>query len=138
MVTVLVAIFALCVAIVTGLVTLCAVEPSWTPFVVVLSAVVLGTTVTKYSSPKGLLLAAVGARPANRDQGSLERLAALADVPTPALATVDSPTPNAFTAGIRRRDATIVLTAGIDELLTEEELEAVLAHELAHVANRDA
>lgn len=138
MVTALVGIAGLGAAIVTGIVALCLVEPSWSIYVLCLTAVVLVTTVSKYSSPKGLLLSAVGASPIDRGHPALDRLAALADLPAPALATVGSPVPNAFTAGIRRRDATIVVTSGIERLLTEEEFEAVLAHELAHVANRDA
>ena len=143
MVVLALCITALYAAIATGLVVLALVEPSWTPFIAALTFIVVATTVGKYRSASGLMLDAVGAEPASaRDEpeayAMLERLAALADAPTPGLAIVDSPTPNAFTVGVRRRTATVVVTDGLRKLLTKPELEAVLAHELSHVANRDA
>lgn len=138
-----IAVTVLYAAIATGLVALAFVEPNWTPFIIVLSVIIGGATIAKYGTASGLMLGAVDARPVTeRDQpklyAMLERLSALADVPVPDLAVVDSPTPNAFTVGVRRRDATIVVTSALQRLLTTGELEAVLAHELAHIANRDA
>lgn len=65
------------------------------------------------------------------------RLAQIADVAKPAVAVSSSRVPNAFTIGIRPSAATIVLTEGALDALEEAELEAVIAHELAHVKNRD-
>ena len=67
------------------------------------------------------------------------RLAAQAGVPKPDIAIVDAErAPNAFATGRSPKTATIVVTSGLVEQLDEDELEAVLAHELAHVVNRDA
>jgi heat shock protein HtpX len=68
----------------------------------------------------------------------LERLCGLADLPLPRLAVMPTDVPNAFSAGRSPRSAVVVVTRGLLERLDDEELEAVLAHELAHVANRDA
>jgi heat shock protein HtpX len=62
----------------------------------------------------------------------------MADLPVPRLAVAPSDVPNAFTAGRSRRDAVLVVTRGLLRRLDPQELEAVLAHELAHVASRDA
>jgi heat shock protein HtpX len=66
------------------------------------------------------------------------RLAALADVPKPRVSVTVSETPNAYTMGWTAGTATIVVTTALVDLLDDAELEAVLAHELAHVINRDA
>ncbi|WP_049991536.1 M48 family metallopeptidase, partial [Natrinema salifodinae] len=67
---------------------------------------------------------------------TVRRLAMIADVPEPAVRVVDDTEPSCYTVG-RLTDATIVVTTGLVEALDAEELEAVLAHEIAHVANRD-
>jgi heat shock protein HtpX len=74
----------------------------------------------------------------HRVQRHLERLAALADVPVPRLAVVDTKTPNAFTVGITPGRTVVAVTEGLSHALNDRELEAVLAHELTHIANRDA
>ena len=66
----------------------------------------------------------------------VRRLAMGADVPEPGVRVVEDETPSCYTVG-RFTDATIVLTTGLIERLDPDELEAVLAHEIAHVANRD-
>ncbi len=66
----------------------------------------------------------------------VRRLAMTADVPEPDVRVVDDETPSCYTVG-RFTDATIVVTTGLVATLDADELEAVLAHELAHVANRD-
>lgn len=68
----------------------------------------------------------------------VQRLAATADIPAPDVALVRSETPNAFATGRTRENATVAVTTGLRERLSEDELDAVLAHELAHVRNRDA
>ena len=67
----------------------------------------------------------------------VERAAAAADLPAPSLALVRSWAPNAFAAGLKPERATIAVTTELLRRLDERELEAVVAHELAHVANRD-
>jgi heat shock protein HtpX len=68
----------------------------------------------------------------------LERLCALADLPTPRVGYMPTDVPNAFSAGRSPKNAVIVVTEGLLARLDDAELEAVLAHELAHIANRDA
>lgn len=143
MILVALGVLALVAAVAAGVVGLCMLQPSWTPYAVVLTGVILFTTAGKYGTATGLMLDAVGAERSRSDDEPglrtlLERLSALADVPAPRLAFVDSPAANAFTSGVRRRAATVVLTTGLPSGLEPHELEAVLAHELAHVANRDA
>jgi len=66
------------------------------------------------------------------------RLATQADVPAPAVRLVASRTPTAAAVGYRPADSTLVVSTGLVEALDDRQLDAVLAHELAHVANRDA
>ncbi|WP_049926764.1 M48 family metalloprotease [Halopiger goleimassiliensis] len=66
----------------------------------------------------------------------VRRLAMTADVPEPDVRVVDDDEPSCYTVG-RLTDATIVVTTGLVDRLDADELEAVLAHELAHVKNRD-
>jgi heat shock protein HtpX len=68
----------------------------------------------------------------------LARLAKTADVPVPELALVEDGTPRAYVTGVRQGSATVVVSTGLLEVVSDEELDAVLAHELAHVKNRDA
>ncbi|NMP23618.1 zinc metalloprotease HtpX [Sulfobacillus harzensis] len=67
----------------------------------------------------------------------ISRLAQLADLPTPKLAWVNSRMPNAFAIGRTPKSAVIAVTRGLMERLNAEEVEAVLAHELTHIKNRD-
>ncbi len=67
----------------------------------------------------------------------ITRLCAIADLPKPRVAVVDSPMPNAFATGRNPNNAVVAVTTGIRRQLNRSELEAVLAHELSHVKNRD-
>ncbi len=64
-------------------------------------------------------------------------LAQRENMPMPALYVIDSPQPNAFATGRSPKKAAVAVTTGIVEMLDHRELEGVLAHELAHVKNRD-
>jgi heat shock protein HtpX len=68
----------------------------------------------------------------------VDRLARSADIPKPRVAVADSGMPNAFAAGRSREHSVVAVTRGLLEDLDGDELDAVLAHELAHVKNRDA
>ena len=69
---------------------------------------------------------------------TVERLAAMADIPKPKqIAMMDTHVPNAFATGRSPRHAVVVVTRGLIDRLNEKEVEAVLAHELSHVKNRD-
>jgi heat shock protein HtpX len=67
----------------------------------------------------------------------IDRLCALADMPKPRVAISDSDLPNAFATGRNQQHAVVCVTTGILRRLSEPELEAVLSHELSHVAHRD-
>jgi heat shock protein HtpX len=67
----------------------------------------------------------------------VERLAIQADVPMPRVAISDLPVPNAFALGRSPKHATVCVTEGLLRLLERNELEAVLAHEIGHIRNRD-
>ena len=69
--------------------------------------------------------------------GIVERLAAIADVPKPQVAIAQSRVPNAFATGRSPSASVVAVTQGLLETLEPAEIEAVLAHELSHVRNRD-
>jgi heat shock protein HtpX len=68
----------------------------------------------------------------------MDRLCAISDMPRPELVLSDQAQPNSWVVHLPRRRPRLYLTKGLRELLTREELQAVLAHEQAHIANRDA
>ena len=106
--------------------------------VVVVGALVLGQL---FLSDK-IGLRAMGAREVGPDQAPglhamVERLCIQADLPKPKIAVADTAMPNAFAMGRSPSSATVCVTTGIMQTLEPHELEAVLAHELTHVKNRD-
>jgi heat shock protein HtpX len=89
-----------------------------------------------------IALAMYGAQPATREQlpriySVVERLTGRAGLPIPKIYVIPTESPNAFATGRNPRHASVAVTHGILNLLTDEELEGVLAHELGHVRNRD-
>lgn len=68
---------------------------------------------------------------------TITRLCVIAGLPKPKLAIVDSSVPNAFATGRGPKNAVVAVTTGLMRKLDQRELEAVLAHELSHVKNRD-
>jgi heat shock protein HtpX len=108
-------------------------------FVVVL---VGGLAVFQYYSSDKLALRAAGAQVIERDQApqlfdTVERLAAMAELPMPRVAIVDTDVPNAFATGRDPKHAVVAVTSGLMRRLDQPEIEGVLAHELTHVKNRD-
>ena len=69
--------------------------------------------------------------------GLVDRLCALSNTPKPRIAFSESPVPNAFATGRSQKHAVIVVTRGILDRLTPEELEGVISHELSHIAHKD-
>jgi len=67
----------------------------------------------------------------------VEEMAIASGVPKPKVYVVDDPDPNAFATGHDERDAAIAVTSGLLETLTREELQGVVAHEMAHIRNLD-
>ena len=79
----------------------------------------------------------VDERSAPRLARIVQRIATQADLPMPRLAIVPSQTPNAFATGRDPEHAVVAVTEGIMTILTDEELEGVIGHEMAHVKDRD-
>lgn len=109
---------------------------------VFLAVVVLGGLAVQYRYGPRTVLRSVGARHVSADEypelhAAVTRLAAQADVPVPDVAVKHTEIPNAFAVGTPG-DGTVAVTTGLLDRLGDEELEAVLAHELSHLANRDA
>jgi len=69
--------------------------------------------------------------------GMIEQLAQKADLPMPKVFIIDEDQPNAFATGRNPEHAAVAATTGLMATLTREELAGVMAHELAHVKNRD-
>ncbi|MPZ52886.1 MAG: M48 family metalloprotease [Acidimicrobiia bacterium] len=89
-----------------------------------------------------IALASSRARPVTEEQlpgvyVSVRRLTTAANMPMPSIHVIDSPQPNAFATGRSPKHAAVAVTTGILQILTLEELDAVLGHELSHVRNRD-
>ena len=89
-----------------------------------------------------IALSIYGARPVTREElprayEVVERLAAKASIPMPKIYVIPTDSPNAFATGRSPQHASVAVTHGILQLLNDEELEGVLAHELGHVRNRD-
>jgi heat shock protein HtpX len=104
--------------------------------------IVIGLAVFQYFTSDKLALAASGAKVVGRDEAPelhdmVERLCAMADLPKPRIAIVDTDVPNAFATGRNPKHAAVAVTTGLWRRLDKEEVESVLAHELSHVANRD-
>ena len=66
-----------------------------------------------------------------------EGLAAQANLPMPALYLIDTPQPNAFATGRNPENAAVAVTSGLLQAMTREQVAGVIAHELAHIKNRD-
>jgi len=104
--------------------------------------IVVGMAFFQYYTSDKLALAASGAKIVERDQAPelhamVERLCAMADLPKPRIAVIETDVPNAFATGRNPNHAAIAVTTGLWNRLEPQEVEAVLAHELSHVANRD-
>src|ERR687895_556060 len=89
-----------------------------------------------------LALAAMGAKEVSPEEAPglhamIERLCIQADLPKPKIAVADTEMPNAFAMGRSQKKAVVCATTGIMNTLQPHELEGVMAHELAHVKNRD-
>lgn len=89
-----------------------------------------------------MILSSMGARIVTENEEPelyqiVSRLCANADLPMPRIAVVRTSMPNAFATGRNQSHAVVAVTTGIMERLNKSELEAVLAHELTHVKNRD-
>jgi heat shock protein HtpX len=113
--------------------------PYWDVVAIALAVALIG----HYRDASGTILRSVGAvvvEPAAEPElvELIRRLAGLADIPAPRVAIAETDAANAFAVGLSQRNSVVVLTSGLRGQLAPAELEAVLAHEIAHIANRDA
>jgi heat shock protein HtpX len=108
---------------------------------IALGLAVLINAISYFFSDK-IALASSGAQRVSREQVPrlyevMERLAAKARLPMPKLYVIPEPAPNAFATGRNPQHASVAVTQGLLELMNNEELEGVIAHELSHVRNYD-
>src|SRR5256885_13255789 len=99
-------------------------------------------TLGSYWFSDKIVLAMSGAQPIDEAQAPglyaiVRRLTTRAGLPMPRVYLIPTDTPNAFATGRNPHHAAVAVTEGIMRILNDEELEGVLAHELAHVKNRD-
>jgi heat shock protein HtpX len=104
--------------------------------------IIIGIAAVQYWTSDKLALRAAGAKIVSQEEAPdlhamVERLCAMAELPKPRIAVVDTPVPNAFATGRNPKHAAVAVTSGLWHRLEPQELEAVLAHELSHIANRD-
>ena len=102
----------------------------------------LAMNVGSYWYSDRIVLRLTGAEPLSRADApdlhaTTERLAARAGIPTPRLYRVPDPQPNAFATGRNPEHGVVAVNQGLLDLLSREEVEGVIAHEIAHIANRD-
>src|SRR5438128_62060 len=104
--------------------------------------IVIGIALFQYYTSDKLALAAAGAKVVSAEEAPelhamVERLCAMASLPKPKIAIMDTDVPNAFATGRSPKHAAVCVTTGLWRRLDAREVEGVLAHELSHVANRD-
>jgi heat shock protein HtpX len=103
---------------------------------------VFGMAIFQYYTSDKLALMASGAKVVTPEQApqlhqTVDRLCAMADLPKPKVAVIDTDVPNAFATGRNPKHSAVAVTTGLLRQLEPREVEGVLAHELSHIANRD-
>jgi heat shock protein HtpX len=104
--------------------------------------IALATNLFAYWNADKMVLAMYGARPVAREDapgfyGIVEQLAHRAELPMPKVYVIEEDQPNAFATGRNPENAAVAATTGLLRVLSHEEIAGVMAHELAHVKNRD-
>ncbi|MBB4265549.1 zinc metalloprotease HtpX [Roseospira visakhapatnamensis] len=104
--------------------------------------VALGMNFFAYWNSDKMVLSMHGARQVSEREapqfvGLVRELAARADLPMPRVFIIDTPQPNAFATGRNPANAAVAATTGLLNMMTREQVAGVMAHELAHVKNRD-
>src|SRR6478752_4435150 len=110
--------------------------------IVPMLVIIIGISLFQYFTSDKLALRAAGAKIVSREEAPelhdmIERLCAMADLPKPQVAIMDTPVPNAFATGRSPKHAAVCVTTGLWNRLEPKEIEGVLAHELSHIGNRD-
>lgn len=129
----------LLIALYLGFMAVLVVSGTEFTFIAIIAIGILGV---QYFFSDKLALWSVGAKEVTPEQAPelhamVERLAQIADLPKPKVAVADTNVPNAFATGRNPNNAAVAVTRGLMSRLNREELEGVIAHELAHIRNRD-
>ena len=132
----------LLLGLLTGLILVCGQLLGGRTGVVVALGLAALMNLGSYWFSDRIVLAMYRAQPVSEQQAPrlhalVDRLVASGDLPKPKLYVLPQKAPNAFATGRNPRHAAVAVTQGLLELMNEEEVEGVLAHELAHVKNRD-
>jgi heat shock protein HtpX len=120
-----------------------AIDPSAAVLYVIIALVIAAfQNIAGFWFSDQIALAASGARPATLEENRYlvnitEAVAIGAGVPAPKIYVIDSPAPNAFATGRNPQHGTIAVSQGLLEILDRQELEGVVAHEMAHIKNFD-
>lgn len=114
-------------------------EPATSIFILAIVAVLM---IIQYKMATSMVLGISGAHPARREQypfiyHTVEGLAIAAGIPAPKCYIINSTAPNAFATGRSPKEGVVALTTGLIEKLNNEEIEGVIAHEIAHIQNYD-
>ncbi len=137
------ALFTMALLVATGYLLAQVTDPSAAVFFVGMGLLIgVGQAVAGFWFSDKIALAASGARPATVEEHRYlvnvsEAVAIGAGVPMPKVYVIDSPAPNAFATGRDPQHSTIAVTTGLLQLLDRQELEGVVAHEMAHIRNYD-
>jgi heat shock protein HtpX len=109
---------------------------------ITIAVVAVALLAFQFFASDGIALRSIGAHEVTPQEapqlhGIIDRLCVQADIPKPKVAVIDSHMPNAFAMGRTPKAATVCATTSIMQMLEPAELEAVLAHEVTHIVNRD-
>lgn len=113
------------------------------PLIVYIAVIfALGMNVYSYWFSDRLVLRMTGAKPVTKAEAPelyniVENLAITAGLPMPKVYIMEDPSPNAFATGRNPENAVVAVTTGLLSILDRNELEGVVAHEMAHIGNRD-
>ena len=110
--------------------------------IVPMLVIIAGIALFQYYTSDKLALLASGAKVVSEQDAPdlhamVERLCAMADLPKPKVAVIDTDVPNAFATGRNPKHSAVAVTSGLWHRLEPREVEGVIAHELSHIGNRD-
>lgn len=133
--------FFLIIAVVYGISNVVSPESTYSYLTLAFILTLGGSFFSYYNSDK-MVLKMANARPVSKEKEpylyhTIEGVAIAAGVPTPKAYVIESEVPNAFATGRNPENAAVAVTRGLMDLMNREELEGVIAHEMAHIKNYD-
>jgi len=133
---------AMLLAAMTGLFLACGFMIAGEGGMLIALAIAVAMNFFAYWKSDTMVLRMYGARQVDAQSapalhGIVAQLARQADIPMPKVFIIENPQPNAFATGRNPENAAVAATTGLMQLLSQEEIAGVMAHELAHVKNRD-